>query len=213
MNYAALYKARVVDNTFDELAAYVTHPLKRQRFRGMQELNFYYSSVNVQEFYTCSLWLRLEDLEAVKAIPLDNLLPEQPQFKSTLLEEDTFRLLWEHQYLTTPVEISTIRPMTFPPDYPEEKFMHFARTFRKSIQGVKGLRGAWVGRSLNNQRRLLIRVDWASLEEWQELANEDYHKKAHSFYAERGIITEFGSSRWASNLKYEYSNIRQQRSD
>lgn len=197
MIYGSFSKLQIVSGNPEDYINQVNLIVKRRRFSGLQELVFYASMTNPRELFGFTLWLNAEDLQVGRQALISEVSPSA-NIKRIFREHHQFRLWWEQQTVTLPVEASTINHLVFPAGYPEEQLIKLVKRIRELRWEIKGIRGIWVGRAMDNRHRILIRADWVSQEDLQRSLNSDFYRQTQHFYVKEGITTDLGSSQLRS---------------
>jgi hypothetical protein len=197
VNYATFSKFELTDKFTLDLVEQLQLAMKRQRLPGMVEIAFYTSAESSpEEGYSLSLWLRLEDMMRARQTSLTELLSDPTLAQSeSQVEKETFRLVWEQQNISQPVTASTLRLLVFPRDYSEERVKRMVDYLRELRWQTVGVRGAWIGRSLEDDRKLLVRTDWVNSEAFEQIAKSEFYQDMYKFFSYNGITTRFASSK------------------
>ena len=193
MNIGVLIKLKVLSGTMDELINQVQAATRLNPAGRHVETLFYLSANDSQEFYTFSLWHSLQDLQEIQQNVKKNLLPVL-QNRAKLLEQHFFRLKWEYRLLPQPVEISTLRILTFPPDFLPTRRNEIMESIRQQRGNIPNIIGLWAGVSMENDYMVLYRFDWNSKQAQQKMFNSAMLNNSLAIGKGGGIKIEFASS-------------------
>lgn len=194
MIFSGFSKIHVTSGTSQDYIAQVNSVLRRNKIPGLTEIAFYSSMHNSQDVYGITLWSRFEDYQQSRPALIDQI-SHNIKIGRILQEHHVFKLIWERQVLTNPIGASSLNQLVFPADYSQERLDNFVQQVRHLRQELDDVRGVWVGRSLHDNHRLLIRTDWGSEQAQIEFLNSSLYKKIERIYEARGIFSEYGSTR------------------
>lgn len=191
VNYAILNRVRLVSGASDQLIRQIKQATRQLQLKNMAEIVFYRSPDNPEEFYVISYWFQLQTNQQAK--PAEFEFFKHLLNKGELVDRETFQLCWEYRLITRSPATSHIRLLTFPEDFPEDRTQEIINFPRKHRLEVPGVIGSWMGLSLENKRKTLHRVDWATVEDRINFFNKQGTQEILEERKRSGIQIEYAS--------------------
>lgn len=167
---------------------------------------FYLSADKPTEFYILSFCYSLADLEQAETI-LNAELFSNPEIKGSRIEWELFRLSWEYRLMHLTPVASHLRLTTFPRDYPQGRLDEVISLNRQTIRQTPGSIGAWLGRSITGETKILSRGDWNSITAQFEYVGSQVLHDARIRRQVQGIEAHYASFELHSVIRPESISI------